>query len=296
VDNVESWVEGAAGADDVFVLDTGSKDDTDLELQTYPSVTVRRANFKPFRFDDARNCALALAPEADLYLRLDADERLPADWRGQVESAYDPNIPRYSYYVHNHSGIWETIIRDDLHRRGGFRWKYPTHEVLVGPPAVLIPGLIVQHRSAQERRPHHLTNLDVLFTAVHEYPGDHRMYFYLAREFLYAGNWDACRDWMTQFLDLPNGWGPERSEAFRILASIDYEPERWLWKAVAECPARREPWVDLARHYLGVGNEADAALALGFAYDRNDDTIYTTDPQCWGEPFIELLKRVGAPA
>ncbi|HET6896887.1 MAG TPA: glycosyl transferase family 2, partial [Vicinamibacteria bacterium] len=69
-DNVAAWAESTGDADHRFVLDTGSTDDTMSELRLN-GVSWRAATFEPFRFDDARNCALACAPEADLYLRLD---------------------------------------------------------------------------------------------------------------------------------------------------------------------------------------------------------------------------------
>ena len=291
-DNVLAWAETTVDAEHRFVLDTGSTDGTADELEMV-GVGVRRAVFDPFRFDDARNAALALAPEADLYLRLDADERLPEDWRAQLDEVYDPHVRRYRYIVRNHGVGWATITRDDLHVRGGFRWKYPTHEVLVGAgPICDLPRFVVEHHPPVARRPHHDRNLDVLYQAVIDHPGDHRMTFYLGREQWYAGHWDRCRETMTRFLALPGGWNMERCEAYRILAAVDYEPERWLWKAIGEAPERREPWVDLARHYLGVGKPESAVLAMNFAYHRNDPTLYTTDPQCWGEPFQELMARI----
>jgi len=290
--NVLPWSETTGDADHRFVLDTGSTDNTADALE-YVGVGVRRATYSPFRFDDARNAALALAPEADLYLRLDADERLPDDWRSQIDDAYHEGVPRYRYRVHNNGGIWNQITRDDLHVRPGFRWKYPTHEVLMGPPAAIdLPRFVVEHTSPPERRSHHTTNLDVLAAAVHEYPGDLRMRFYLAREFWYQGQWNDCRLAMMNFLDTPNGWGPERAEAYRILAAIDYSPERWLWKAVGEAPERREPWVDMSRLYLQQGDAQRAALMFSEAARREDDAIYTTDANAWGLPFQRLHEEI----
>lgn len=291
--NVAAWAETTGDADLRFVLDTGSEDGTLDELRLVHGIQAAPAVFSPFRFDDARNCALALAPEADLYLRLDADERLPDDWRQQIDEVYDPNVRRYRYRVHNNGGIWDQITRDDLHVRPGFRWKYPTHEVLVGAGPVLdMPKLVVEHTSPPERRTHHLSNLNVLFQAVQEYPGDHRMTFYLGREQWYQGKWDLCRATLTRFLDLPHGWAPERAEAYRILAAIDYAPERWIWKAIGEAPERREPWVDLAQIYLSQGEAANAAMALFAAEQRHDRSIYTTSPGAWDEPFERLKDSV----
>jgi hypothetical protein len=290
--NIAEWAETTGDADARFVLDTGSTDNTRREL-LFHGIGNLDAALDPFRFDDARNMALALAPAADLYLRLDADERLPDGWRAMIEDAYHPDVPRYRYRVHNNGGIWNQITRDDLHQRPGFRWKYPTHEVLTGPAAARdLPQLIIEHTSPPERRSHHLSNLSVLAEATTEYPGDHRMAFYFARELWYAGRWDDCRVAMTTFLDMPRGWGAERAEAYRILAAIDYSPERWLWKAIGEAPERREPWVDLCRLFLKAG---DAERAVGMfmeAERRTDQTAYTTDPGAWGGAFDDLRDTI----
>jgi hypothetical protein len=50
--------------------------------------------------------------------------------------------------------------------RPGFRWKYPTHEVLTGPSAVVALPFTVTHTSPPERRSHHRTNLATLAQAV----------------------------------------------------------------------------------------------------------------------------------
>ena len=104
--NVADWIETTADADDVVVLDTGSKDGTP-DLLDRGSVEVHRAWYDPFRFDDARNAALALvAPSIDLCLRLDADERLPPDWRAVIEDGYRSRFARYRYQVVNHGRGW----------------------------------------------------------------------------------------------------------------------------------------------------------------------------------------------
>lgn len=288
---IAEWAETTGDADTRFVLDTGSTDGTTDELLLH-GIGFLDAVLDPFRFDDARNMALALAPAADLYLRLDADERLPADWRQIIDEHYHPEIERYRYRVRNTDGIWRQITRDDLHARPGFRWKYPTHEVLVGPPPRADIPLVVEHTSLPAARSHHLTNLSVLRAARLEYPGDHRMAFYYARECWYQGRWDDCRDAMVQFLDLPHGWDAERCEAYRILAAIDDDPERWMWKAVGECPARREPWVDLCRFAVSVGERERAQFLFQEALARPREDLYTTDARAWGDAMTDLAEQI----
>ena len=285
--NVSEWNATTLDADFRFVLDTGSTDGTPDDLD-FDKVRVAHATFDPFRFDDARNAALALAPEADLYLRLDADERLERGWREQLEAVYQNDVPRYRLTVVNHGANWGQHTRDDLHVRPGHRWRYPTHEVLVGPGVAKPTDIVVHHHPPAARRAHHNTNLDVLAAAVNEYPGDHRMAFYYGRELWYCGSWTDARTQLSRFLALPDGWGAERAEAYRILAAIDDHPERWLWRAVGEAPDRREPWVDLARLKLEQARPVEARALWSLAADRNDRHVYTTDPQAWDENFENL--------
>ena len=292
VDRVPDWVATTQDADHRVVLDTGSLDGTPEALHAH-GVEVRFAWLEPFRFDDARNMALAsVPPTIDWCLRLDADERLSDGWREAFDAVANPMIPRYRYLVVNHGEGWGVHTRDDLHARRWFRWKYPTHETLTGPTTYVdVPGLIVNHHPGS-RRTHHNTNLHVLADAAIGDPHDHRMAFYYARELWYCGRYEQCRNEMVRFLDLPGGWPPERAEGYRILASIDDYPERWLWKAIAECPQRREPWVDLARHALANGDVTAAQACVAMAERCIDATIYTTSQHAWGEPFEVLRASV----
>lgn len=288
--NAHDWANNTADADEVVVLDTGSGDGTvDALIGEGLGIHVHHAAFDPFRFDDARNTALALIdPNVDLCLRLDADERLQPDWRDVIEEHYDPNFARYRYRVYNDHGNWGMHTREDLHARFGQRWKYPTHEILGGPGAVHdLPGLVVLHNS-NERRPHHDTNLEVLGAASREDPRDHRMAFYYGRELYYRGTWQVARIQLVNFLALPGGWAAERCEAYRLLADMDDYPERWLWKAVGEAPDRREPWVDLAWLFANRKQWDRAMTMILEAGLRTDDTIYTTTPRAWGQEFEHL--------
>jgi glycosyltransferase involved in cell wall biosynthesis len=293
--NVDEWVHNVRDADHVFVLDTGSQDGT-LDYLNEFKVEIQSAVFEPFRFDDARNTALALAPPASLYLRLDADERLPEDWRDQL-STLPPDTRRARFRVRAHPdtathSLWGQHTRDDLHARNGFRWQYPTHEVLTGPPPSCdLPDFIITHLGAPfgTKRSHHLSNLQTLLDAVVEYPDSARMRFYLARELVYRGDWNSARAQLTLFLStFPNHFPAERAEAFRLLASIDFNPERWLLHAIAESPERREPFSDLARLYLKLDSPVRALSFYHEARLRTDDSLYTTDPQAWGQFFDEL--------
>lgn len=290
---VARWLDSVADCDGWFVLDTGSTDGTVDELRRL-GISYAQAEFHPFRFDDARNTALALVPtDFDLCLRLDADEVIEPGWRDAFEAVYQPNVFQYRYTVVNHGAdiIWGQIRRDDLHARFGFRWRLPTHEVLEGPGGLptVVPGMTVHHHAEPKDRSF---NSSVLALAAITDPHDPRVAFYYARELWYIGAWELCRQEMQRFLAMPDGWGPERCEAYRVLAAIDFLPERWLWKAIGEAPERREPFVDLVRLYLRDGRLDEADHMLSLAGDRVDESVYTTDPRAWGTAFTELVAAV----
>ena len=75
------WMQSMREADGVYVLDTGSTDDTVAKLTALGAqVTVERID--PWRFDTARNRSLALVPEdADICVCTDLDEVFEKGWR-----------------------------------------------------------------------------------------------------------------------------------------------------------------------------------------------------------------------
>ena len=54
-------------------------------------------------------------------------------------------------------------------------------------------------------------------------------------------------------------WPAERAEAYRYIAKMDDDPERWLLRAVAEDPGRRDAVVDLVDLYESQDRLAEAA-------------------------------------
>lgn len=287
-DNVARWAETTGDADLRLVVDTGSRDGTPEQLELH-GISWLHAAVVPFRFDVARNLALALVPETiEWCFQVDADETLPANWRAQFEAVVDSRIPRYRYAWENHGhASWDLVMRTNLHARHGFHWRYPCHEVLVpNTPALEVPLLTVEHHP-DETKPRDFY-IDLLAEGVREEPNDLRMAFYFGRELVYRGMWSQARLQLMSFLELPGGWPPERAEAYRLLASIDDLPLRWLWRAVAECPDRREPWCDLARQFLRAGDGEAARAMVLMASRRNDAELYTTSRDCWGDEFALL--------
>lgn len=131
---VQRWADSARDADYILILDTGSTDGT-VAVAEAAGVTVKVEEFKPWRFDHARNAALELLPDdIDYCIALDMDEVLQPGWREHLEVA-DANgwtRPRYQYtWSWQRPGVPGLVYGGDkIHARHGYRWKHPVHEVL----------------------------------------------------------------------------------------------------------------------------------------------------------------------
>jgi hypothetical protein len=71
--HVDRWAGSAIDTDYRVVADTGSTDGT-VERLEKAGVTVHKIAIRPWRFDDARNAALALVPaDADVCVTMDME-------------------------------------------------------------------------------------------------------------------------------------------------------------------------------------------------------------------------------
>ena len=131
---VKDWYESAKEADYLLIADTGSTDGT-IDLARSLGIAVVNISIKPWRFDDARNASLAALPaDIDYCIALDMDEVLIPGWREKLE-AVDENSTRPRYkYTWNWNADGSPGLQyggDKIHKRHGYRWKHPVHEVLV---------------------------------------------------------------------------------------------------------------------------------------------------------------------
>lgn len=289
--HVGRWLESIADADEIVVVDTGSTDDTVAQLRSQ-DVRVTDARLQPWRFDVARNMALALvSPGADACLTLDLDEVMSPGWRQAIERAWTPDHQRLSFrFVAGHlpDGSPSTaFMRDLCHARWGFLWRYPIHECLTSAGATgawtVAEGLECHHwPDLAKPRGNYLPLLRV---AAAEQPHDARMAYYLARELAWCATADEAIPEYLRYLSLPTSTYPaERAEAMRQLARLQpAAAESWLHKAIAEDAERRDQWVDLAELYYrreawaaGLG-AAMAALKITERFGR-----FMSFAEAWG--------------
>lgn len=298
-----------AGADGVFVLDTGSGDGTAAALESAGAV-VKRAPAglcESFRFDAARNLALHLVPgDYEACVVLDLDEVLSPGWRDAVEAAWRPGetasatcrvISSRDARGRPNAVYWGKRI----HGRSGWFWKYPAHNLVVPfipdvpaswaneAAAVTIEHFPDKEKSRDDR-------LGLLELAVRENPHESRPSHYLGREYFFRGDLDRAEVELKRHLTLTLGaWHGDRAASMRFLGWIENRCNNpagaiaWFLRECAESPADREPWVDLAQAYHDAGDHAGSyfaakrALAIG---ERPRDAI--TYGYAWGERPYDL--------
>jgi tetratricopeptide (TPR) repeat protein len=260
---VDRWADSAKDADLIVLADTGSSDLTRYKA-FLKGLKVVDLTISPWRFDDARNAALAAIPkDFDYCIALDMDEILLPGWREELEKAHAQGItrPRYTY-TWNWKDAEETVPGlqyggDKIHARHGYRWKHPVHETLTTDRIEETQdwfGLEIHHHPDNTKsRGQYFPLLEV---AVKEDLTDDRNSYYLAREYFFNGMYDQAAAEFKRHLSLPKAtWAPERAASMRYLAKCEpMEAQLWLEKAVKEAPGRREALVEAALWYYKASN------------------------------------------
>lgn len=285
------FCESARDADLIFVADTGSIDDTIPILQDHGAV-VARISIKPWRFDDARNAALAMLPkDFDVCVSLDLDEVLQPGWREEIERVWTPGTTRLRYGFDWGCGI--VFQYEKIHARYGYHWFCPVHEYPTPDPRIQevwanTDKLLVVHQPDPEKSRGQY--LDLLRISVEENPTEPRNAFYYARELSFRSMWREAIVEARRYLDLPRAnWPNERCYAMRIVGKSYQElgevgsALKWFRAACSEASGTREPWHDMALACYRASRWAEAlGAALTCLSITNREKLYTVDPAVWG--------------
>lgn len=293
----ERWMASMSEADGVYVLDTGSQDDTVSLLRSLGAV-VEVEEFRPWRFDRARNRSLELVPEdADVCVCTDLDEYFHPGWRALLEAAWTPGTDRAAYrytWNYNPDGSEGFVFwLNNMHTRQGWRWTHPVHEVLERTDGAFvkqinIEGIQLDHR-ADDTKPRS-QYLPLLEMSVAECPEDDRNMHYLGREYYFYGRWEDAIRTLERHLKMPSAtWADERCASMRYIARCynamgnTAEAKRWLWRAIGEAPHLREPWLDMAKllyeeqDWNGLVHMCSAALRIA-----ERPRTYICEAESWG--------------
>ena len=287
---VERWYNSAKDADYLLIADTGSTDDT-VEKAKALGINVITVLVKPWRFDDARNAALAVLPgDIDYCISLDMDEILVDGWREELEKA-TATKPRYWYtWNFNEDGTpGLTFAGEHIHTRHGYRWTHPVHETIV-PDRITETqetiGLQIHHKADKTKS--RAQYLPLLAQSVTEDPSNDRNTFYYARELYFYNQYPEAIETFKKYLELPKAtWKPERAAAMRYIAMMSTdltEKEQWFHSAIREDPNRREAYVQLAEVMYSEGHWASCAWAAESAIRIEEKpTDYLCEAWAWNE-------------
>lgn len=289
---VKRFCESAADADLILIADTGSTDKT-VYVAAECGAQVPVIGITPWRFDRARDAALALIPkDFDVCISLDLDEVLEPGWRQEIERVWKHDTTRLRYkfdWGHNILFYYEKI-----HHRHGYHWHHPVHEYPVADSRIKEVYaqtdmlLVSHHPDPTKSRGQYL---DLLRMAVKEDPFCPRNAFYFARELTFYRLWDEALQALTKYLEMPEAtWPNERCYAMRLLADCweakgdHYQALQWIRRAAAEAPNTREPWMRMAELAYVRKDWHECMYAVIQCLSIKDKAlVYTCDPSCWTE-------------
>jgi tetratricopeptide (TPR) repeat protein len=293
---VKRFCESAKDADLILIADTGSTDKT-AELAKSCGAKVHDIYINPWRFDLARDTALALIPsDYDVCISLDLDEVLEPGWRKEIERVWKPETTRLRYKFDWGCGI--SFYYEKIHHRKGYHWHHPVHEYpradgrITEVYAQTDKLLVSHHPDSSKSRGQYLPLLEL---AVKEDPKCPRNAFYYARELTFYGKWLDAVVALNKYLEMPEAnWINERCYALRLLAksyeALGQDGIPYLQKACQEAPNTREPWVELAEIYYTRNMWQECYDNVLQALKITDKAlVYTMNPEVWGAKPHDLL-------
>ena len=284
-------INSCKDADSFTYIDTGSSDRT-VEIAREHGASVHSIKVSPWRFDDARNAALALVPAtADICISLDVDEVLTPGWRKIIEGMWiKGRTTRIRCMFDWGDGI--VYPYQKIHARHGYRWLHPCHEYLSPDKRqverLAITGdVLIKHLPDQTKPRGQYRGL--LELAAHENPHSTHAAIYLGREYVTDGESREGITHLKKYLDLPDAvWNKERAYAYLLLSQA-YEQLSdnkcrygMILRAVAEAPEMRETHYELARYYSdhSMWEECKGAAAAGLRI-TNREYYYMVNPIVW---------------
>ena len=257
---VERWFKSMKEADEIYVLDTGSTDNT-VKLLKKLGVKVKIKKIEPWRFDVARNESLKLVPnDTDICVCTDLDEVFESGWRQKLENIWEENTTRiaynYNWLLDENNNPKVNFYIEKIHNRKDYIWTHPVHEVLSytnnnKETKKYTDEITLNHY--QDNTKSRSSYLPLLELSVKECPNDDRNIHYLGREYMYYGKWNEAIDTLIKHLKLPTAiWKDERCASMRFIARCYQKLNRfdearmWLDKAILEAPHLRDPFVERA--------------------------------------------------
>lgn len=300
---VKRWYESMKEADEIYVLDTGSTDNTVNKLKKL-GVNVYQEIISPWRFDTARNKSLDLVPkDTDVCICTDLDEIFVSGWRQEIEKFWtkETTNARYNYNwsLDEFGKPKVNFYIEKMHSRDNFIWTHPVHEVLkykgTNQHSITIDSITLNHYPDHKKS--RSSYLKLLELSVKEDPEDDRNMHYLGREYMFNQLHDKCIKTLKKHLKLKSAtWTLERAASMRFIARSykaknDFKnAKKWYLKAINEAPNLRDAYVERAllayeeNNYKAIEKYCLKALQI-----KNHQKVYINETFSWDSTIFDLL-------
>lgn len=301
---VKRWVNSMKEADEIYVLDTGSTDNS-VKLLKELNVHVQEEKIDPWRFDVARNKSLDMVPkDTDICVCTDLDEIFEKGWRKKLESIWKDDTTRLAY---NYNWSFDdngcpgvNFYIEKIHTRNDYQWTHPVHEVLTYTGNSLEKKLttdLITLNHYPDHKKSRSNYLPLLELSVKEQPNDDRNMHYLGREYMFYGRYQEAIDTLIKHLNLPTAtWRDERCASMRFIARCYRnlnrfeEAKMWLDKAMSEANYLRDPFMEraLLAYQLNDWQNVIVYTLKALQIKQNLKT-YINEIFCWNETPYDLL-------
>jgi len=300
---VDRWMDSVSEADSVYVLDTGSFDNTVSKLRERGAI-VKSKVFDPWRFDVARNESLEMVPtDTDICVCLDLDEVIEPGWRNKLEDIWKDGTTRlrynYNWSFDSYGNPAVNFYIEKIHSRNDYVWTHPVHEVLTfkGEKESYITTDLITVNHYPDYNKSRGSYLPLLEMSVKECPDDDRNMHYLGREYMYYGRWNESIDTLIKHLNMKNAtWKDERCASMRFIGRCyinlgRYDEARmWFDKAIKEAPYLRDPYVEMAflEYRLENWNLIEKYCLDALKIEKSTKS-YINEPFSWNHTIYDLL-------
>ena len=300
----DRFYESVKEADKIFILDTGSTDNTVEKFKNKNKVIIKSEIINPWRFDVARNKSLEMVDEdTDICICLDLDEVLIDNWRDILEEVWEDNTTRLSYIYNwsldENNNPKVTFYGEKIHSRNSYKWTHPVHEILTlkenkKEVRKTTDKLIINHYPDDTKS--RGSYLPLLELSVKEDSTDDRNMHYLGREYMFYNRNNEAIDTLIKHLKLPKAtWKDERAASMRFIGRCYQRMNRydeaimWYKKAIKEAPYLRDGYVELAilynslKDYNKVIYYTNKALKI-----KNRERVYINEIFSWDHTIYDL--------
>lgn len=298
---VDRWYNSMKEADAIYVLDTGSTDNTVSKLKSL-GVNVYEEVINPWRFDVARNKSLELVPlDTDICVCTDLDEVLEPGWRVLLENSWTNNTRmryKYNWSLDENNLPLVTFLYEKIHIRNHYKWIYPVHEILSCDIDEIVStntNIVLNHYPDSKKS--RSSYLPLLELSVKEYPESDRNMHYLGREYMYYKEYKKAINVLKHHLKMQTStWKQERCASMRFIARCyiglnKYDLAlKWYKLATLESPDTREPFVELAYLYYLKKDYVNSIFNLIKAKTIKENNLsYINEPFCYDSTIDDLL-------